>query len=146
MDRLQHIIDLMEAVENGRALEPMLDKAMDSQADYMADLNREQLDQGIRADGSPLPAYSPRTRKIKVLLGQQTDPMNLRDTGSFQDHIRTEKAGKFGRELRSTDTKEEILSNRYGEEILGLTVDNIAKVGFASIPFIQTQLQAYFKI
>jgi len=95
--------------------------------DLARKLNEEQLDAGQRSDGSSLPPYSQVTVAIKQAKGQQTAPMNLKDTGDFRDQIRLRLTKNFGF-LMSTDEKNEELKNRYGSLIFGLTAENELKV------------------
>lgn len=143
-DQLDIVLSKFEAIQKGK-LEDFFEKAIDSQAPEMEEMNRRQLDQGLKSDGTRLPAYAPRTKKIKAILGQQTAPMNLRDTGSFQDHIKAKKYGKF-LELQSDDVKEGKLVETYGEAILGLTEENEARIGEAALEEVNKELKNFLAL
>jgi len=77
------------------------------------ELNREQLGNGLRSDGSEiLPSYSPYTVQIKKLKGQESRFVTVKDTGAFWAGIRSDVNG-----LRiidySTDPKSDKLKKKY---------------------------------
>jgi hypothetical protein len=86
----------------------------------IVELNREQLNEGVRADGSPItPKYTPFTIMKKIEKGQRFDVVTLRDTGSFQDKMKLFVAGaKFT--VVSQDEKAKKLEGKYGD-IMGLS-------------------------
>ena len=90
---------------------------------FVEDLNRKQLGQGIRADGTPIgPYYTKNTVNIKKEKGQPFDRVRLKDTGSFYEKIFVEVfAQSFMTE--SADPKSEELQQKYGN-IFGLTPEN----------------------
>lgn len=127
-------------------LEAMVTQAVDAQAEEMAEMNREQLEDGGRADGSALPPYKPLTVQIKSAKGQQTQPMNLRDTGSWQGRIMAKKYGKY-LEIISTDRKDQMLADRFGEQILGLTEENMQRLLDSNVrPDVDKRVVKFFKV
>jgi len=97
----------------------LAEEAINENASKAEELNREQLNAGVLADGSLLPNYSMKTVREKRKKNQQVFPMNLRDEGKFWGGI-TFKA-KGGKILSdSKDSKYPILSERYGVQITGL--------------------------
>lgn len=80
-------------------------------------------------------------------MGQQIDPPNLRDTGSWQDHI---EAVKFHSrqyyEMQSADVKDEMLAENYGEEILGLTDEHVIVVSEEMLPDMINLTKKYFNL
>jgi hypothetical protein len=140
--RLYSLLDRLEKVALDR-IEVFVDKAATAQAGLMADLNREQLNDGIKSDGTPItPAYKPRTIEIKKRKGQPYNKVTLLDKGPFQAGIKaSKKMGVF--ELESTDSKEEDLKEKYSEEIEGLTEENLAKVSKAMLPSLIRQTKNY---
>lgn len=127
LDNIDQTIRRLQKFAGPDGLERIVEKAIDRQADYMVELNRDQLEDGMRSDGSQLPPYSPATVEIKNAKGQQTQPMNLRDTGSWQGRLHVKKYDKY-MEIISDDPKEGKLIERFGENIEGLTDENIDKV------------------
>lgn len=105
-------------------LDSVLTDVIAANAVYIEDLNRKQLNQGIRADGSAItPYYKPQTVEIKREKGQLTDRVRLYDTGDFYESIFVE-VFEDAFDLDATDEKTAALKAKYGSDILGLTADN----------------------
>lgn len=71
--------------------------------------------------------YKPFTLKIKQENDQPTDRVTLRDTGDFHENFKiifTEDSF----EITSSDWKTESLKKKYGDEIFGLTEENLSLV------------------
>lgn len=91
------------------------------------DLNTDQLNAGQNAKGQPIrPPYRPLTVVIKQAKGQSTNRVTLKDEGDFHKSIFV-KTHQNAFELEATDPKTAALTDKYGEEILGLTEANIAE-------------------
>jgi len=88
----------------------------------ISDLNTEQLNKGQKADGGTTGDYASISYKGRLR------PVDLYDTGAFHKSI---KANPFGKafEMKATDEKTEMLQDRYGDDILGLTDENITEAG-----------------
>lgn len=92
----------------------------------MADMNVDQMLQGIDADGTQIGEY----RSISyAAMKQRMNPrppamwVDLHLTGDFHDGLFAKYSGnnlKFG----STDSKTNDLTRKYGENIFGLTKNN----------------------
>jgi len=136
-NRLQRLAD--------GGMEEILEKALDEEEDFILDLNRAQLEDGMRADGTQLPPYSPYTVQIKAAKGQQTQPMNLRDTGAWQSRFQMRKYDKFF-EIVSTDYKDVRLVERFGEQIEGLTQENIGVALDKMLPHMQEEFKRRLKV
>lgn len=92
------------------------------------DLNIAQLQAGIDSQKKQIkPDYTDYTKSIKQAKGQPTNRVTLKDEGDFYKSI-TYKADAKGVEYKATDIKTTALEEKYGEEILGLTDDNIFEV------------------
>lgn len=92
-------------------------KAVQMSQDVMADLNAEQINTGLKANGELMPDYSLRS---VIQYGKPYGPIRLRDTGAWQQGLYAKVEGEkvvFG----STDEKDRMLRERYGEEIEGLS-------------------------
>lgn len=120
-------LDLNEATE--RAL-----KARQEDISY---LNRDQLKIGMRADGSFLPPYSP----VSVSkFGKNPGIIKLYDTGAFYDGIKPE-FDKASFDIKDTDNKTDMLQDRYGDNILGLSDYSIGELAQDSLGQIQYELR-----
>jgi hypothetical protein len=92
------------------------------------DLNIAQLQSGINSKKDQIkPDYTDYTKAIKQAKGQPTNRVTLKDEGDFYKSI-AYKADAKGVEYKATDIKTTALEDKYGEEILGLTDDNIGEV------------------
>jgi len=81
----------------------------------IAELNREQLLHGKRADGTNMPDYSYISVKT---FGKPDGPIMLYDTGAFHSSMQVDVGGdEF--EILAEDKYR--LEERFGEEIYGLT-------------------------
>lgn len=71
------------------------------------DLNKAQLlNSGVDSEGKPLGEYAPFTVEERQKKGLQTDFIDLRYTGKFQDRMQLSKNGVKGeREMTSRDPK-----------------------------------------
>lgn len=90
--------------------------SIESTKNEVADLNRERMLAGKRADGSSMPNYS----KISVdVFGYPPGPIRLKATGSFQEKI-TIEVTNIAIVQDSSDSKSKMLQGRYGETIFGM--------------------------
>jgi hypothetical protein len=91
----------------------------------IAELNREQLRKGKRSDGSNiLPAYSPKYAKRKR---RTPTPVILYDEGNYYEGF-IQKFTNDGFSMFSTDQKNDILAEKYGVKIQGLTKESRIKL------------------
>ncbi len=108
------------------------DLAIIGNDDEIVDLNKAQLlVVGVDSDGKQLGTYSPFTVEKRKQKGLQTDFIDLRFTGDFQDNMVIKKTGRSQFELDSTDPKWsfEILRNPDAwPHAIGLTDDNENRV------------------
>lgn len=110
---------------------------------WIIEMNQKQLfEQGINRLGIKLEdadkggytvsgfykGYSPRTKEIKRKKGQPYDRVTLKDTGEFYASFRIElRPGEL--EIVANPMKDgESLFTRWGEEVLGLTEENMQKL------------------
>lgn len=84
--------------------------------DFINTLNRNQLLDGVKADGSTMPDYAESNTK--------TGAINLFDTGAFQGGIGSMFENDDEFKLMSTDDKTDILISKYGN-ILGLNQQSL---------------------
>ena len=92
----------------------IIDHSIASNEHEISDLNREQLNKGLTANGRDLGEY--RNFGYKGRLR----PVDLRDTGAFQEKIfAVPFQDKL--ELIGTDEKTDKLQDKYGDDIIGLS-------------------------
>ncbi len=89
----------------------IIDKAFDVTADNLADINRERMNDGLRADGTEQPHYSYISQKV---YGYPDEPIKLKATGAFQAGIEVKRDGNVIH-TSSTDPKTKKLEKKYGE-------------------------------
>lgn len=94
--------------------------ALIQEGEFIEELNRQQLAEGQRSDGTSLPDYSPTSINV---FGKPPGPIKLFDEGDFYEGI---NANIFNDEFRieGEDEKTAMLIARYGEMILGLSEEN----------------------
>lgn len=92
-------------------------EALTESADALADLNAEQINTGLKADGSEMPDYSFRS---VFQYGKPPGPIRLRDTGAWQAGIYVKVEGDKV-VFNNTDGKDQMLTDKYGENIKGLS-------------------------
>jgi hypothetical protein len=140
-DKLDKLIRRLQALpETARKI---TEQQLDAQVDFMADLNREQLQAGLNTDGSEIePPYAMSTVMRKSILGQPTDKVTLFDYGDFYAGIVFRKFGDIY-EAQSTDWKDEMLQAKYGSKILGLSPESVSRVCDAIEPGLRIELYKY---
>lgn len=114
-----------------RVSNTIVELSMDSLNDkesQIEDLNLEQLNVGIDANSEEIiPKYTERTVEIKKAKGQPFDRVTLKDEGDFHKSI-TYKVNAKNIEYTATDPKTEALTDKYGEDVLGLNANSKARV------------------
>lgn len=104
------------------------ESAQEQVKELMVQLNKEQLEEGIRSDGDDIfPPYALSTIYKKIKKHQPTDRVTLKDKGAFYAGITVTENAK-GFQLTSTDKKRGKLKTKYSYYIFGLTPRNLAKV------------------
>lgn len=116
--------------------------------DYVVvDMNfSEQLaTEGVNRNNVPImdyKPYSPATVWYKQSKGQPYDRVTLKDGGDFHSDGQLERVDDLTAEIISTDSKSEMLQDKYGKEILGLKPDNMVELREHYIkPYLKEQLQ-----
>ena len=119
-------LDLLETL-HGVNIAATAAETIEEKGEVMADLNAEQLAQGLRSDGTEiLPDYAPLTvelKKEKSGLAAVTDHVTLYDTGSFYRQLVAEVQGD-AIIYDSRDEKADDLDEKYSTakgSIYGLT-------------------------
>lgn len=119
MDRITSLIRKLEDYRDN--INSYLEAATIEAEDTIIDMNISQLyDSGERRDGTKItPAYAPETVAIKKKKGQPTNRVTLRDTFDWQASFWVQFYPD-GFEIKASDWKTERLTQKYGDEILGL--------------------------
>ena len=97
--------------------------------DMIIQMNTEdQLEeQGIDSLGRALGEYAPFTIQEKIEKGQRYDHITLKDTGAFYDSwVVSVNAGAILLDADDTSLYDEPLFTVWGEDVLGLTEENLA--------------------
>lgn len=119
MDRITSLIGKLEDYRDN--IYSYLEAATIEAEDTIIDMNISQLyDSGEKRDGTKItPAYAPETVAIKKKKGQPTNRVTLRDTFDWQASFWVQFYPD-GFEIKASDWKTERLTQKYGDEILGL--------------------------
>lgn len=114
---LQPWIDKLRTLE--ASVTEGLDLAIRNELNTMADLQREQLEQGKGADNNPLTredgrtGYSNKYKARRGGKGLQTAHVDLKVTGDFHEGIQAKRIAKNRIQLFSTDYKNKFLPGQY---------------------------------
>lgn len=102
-----------------------LQQSFNNNQDQAKDLNRVQMFAGIKIDNSAiLPDYADSTKRYKFNKGQPIDRVTLRDTGVFYRDL-TIEARPDEVVFSSPTTYSAFLFDKYGNNVLGLTMQNM---------------------
>lgn len=93
----------------------VIDDAIEETLPDVEAINRERMLDGVKSDGSIMPNYSIISQEV---YGYPDEPIKLRDTGAFHAGITAKRQGDAIVQT-STDSKTEMLVDRYGETIFG---------------------------
>ncbi len=117
------IIELRDNINDYIRLEVIEDEA------FICDMNSENqlFEKGITREGIKINSYVPYSKNtiaVKIAKGQPTNRVTLRDTGEFHaSFVVYADDTKFF--IDAKDWKTNKLGEKYGEEIFGLTDENI---------------------
>jgi hypothetical protein len=113
----------LKVLSNSLLIEMIEDILNDMEVE-LVEMNKEQLEQGVKADNTLMPSYSDNTLKYKEKKGSL---IALYDTGDFwASFFATASMGLL--EMDATDWKRDMLVEEYGSTILGLTPENLKRV------------------
>lgn len=101
----------------------IINQSIDNTLTELENINRERMNDGLRADGSEMPTYSFISQKV---YGYPDSPIKLKATGAFQAGIQAKREGNVI-STTSTDPKTKKLEKKYGENygtsVFGLSKD-----------------------
>ena len=96
---------------------------------FIIDLNHGQLQSGIDSQGESLGEYAPSTIEYKKRKGQIHTHITLKDSGDFYDSFQVVVTSTdiiiITKPVKSDGTN---LIEEYGEDIVGLTPENLEKL------------------
>lgn len=129
MKLLNDLIKRLEEFEKGLSSGFFVQTIILENEAYIVDLNAQNqlFEQGINSVGIDIADYMPYsdlTISIKTALGQPTNRVTLRDEGDFESSFYIQVDDKQFT-IKASDWKTEKLMIKYGDEILGLTQENI---------------------
>lgn len=117
--------DLAKRVKSGTnkgSLDGYVAKALRANKETVAEYNREQLERGIDSEVRDLGIYKDFNYK------NRWRPVDLKLTGDFHRSIKP-KFGSSAFEMTSNDPKADMLQDKYGDTILGLSLEDIHELG-----------------
>lgn len=138
----------IEARLRGIDVVGLFDNVLEGHLEQIADLNREQLNKGLRADGTSMSDYrNSAANEIYIddkiergVYDQSIYPaMNFYDKGGFQKGIKA-KLTLFDVEITSSDWKADKLDAMANGEALGITEDSLETVREDILPEFQEKL------
>lgn len=100
--------------------------AMEQNEARIVYLNQTQLLEGKRKDGSSLGTYRPLTIQKRLEKGRQAGFVDLFMEGNFQNRMKLFIKGR-DYDMQSEDWKNDMLQDKYGESIFGLSAENKVK-------------------
>lgn len=126
MATIKEMIARVSVVEKN--IDSYLLEQVNNEEDFVLDLNRDQLGLGLDSGNNSItPPYTPFTKQIKRIKQQPTDRVTLKDTGDFYRSFFLVFGDDYF-ELDAKDKKVDELELKYGDDILGLTSDNVGVV------------------
>lgn len=126
MATIKEMIARVSVVEKN--IDSYLLEQVNNEEDFVLDLNRDQLGLGLDSGNNSItPPYTPFTKQIKRIKQQPTDRVTLKDTGDFYRSFFLVFGDDYF-ELDAKDKKVDELELKYGDDILGLTSENVGAV------------------
>lgn len=132
MDIIKSLLNRVIEFDNGLTSGQFMKEAIEENEAFIVELNsQDQLfEKGITSTGVSIMDYAPyseTTIEIKSQKGQPVNRVTLRDEGDFHSSFYIELSDdEF--EIYANDWKIKDLTKYYGDEIMGLTDENIMVV------------------
>lgn len=112
----------------------------------MLALNRGQLMQGKRSDGSDItPEYKHTTRLKKTKQGADPDTVSLYHTGDFQRQMYLDIRNDT-LEIDTLDPKSHLIKAKYGEKIFGIGNDSREQYIENVLPEFKNKIETVLKL
>lgn len=128
MEKLKRLLRLFQNIRQETEAKAIAHLSSALTKARISDMNTERLlNEGMRADGVPLGEYAASTIRMKQARGQEYRWVTLRDQGDFHRGISVDTA-KGAIEVTSSDAKTDMLLDRYGDAVLGLTPADIQEL------------------
>lgn len=130
MEKIQRLIDNLSYIEKNFDL--YVEDIIREKEQIIINFNRESqlYNKGITSKSKDISSYKPYRRvtiQIKQDKGQPTDRVTLKDRGDFYEGFYIEYFEE-GFLISSTDEKTKKLKAKYGEDIFGLTNENLSNL------------------
>lgn len=126
-------------------MKEIVEKSIKKNEAEAIDLNTDQLYSGIDSLGNSLGTYTEFTKRQKRAKGQPSDRVTLKDEGDFYDGFNI-RSKKFPFILDSSDSKTDMLADKYGDDIFGLTPKNTKEYAREIVlPFAQDRFKEEIK-
>lgn len=124
-----------------KAVRKMTSKTLKGLIPFISKANVQQMEIGVKPDGSFQPPYAPAS----IEMGKEPGPIKLKDTGAFHEGVfsGTKMKGENDLEIKSKDWKSDMLEKHY--DPFGLTKENLKKVTAEITEELVKQLKEYFK-
>jgi len=107
----------------------LITESLEEMEQYLIQLNKEQLGEGLDSEGRSLGQYTDATLAIKQQKGRPAKGYNITlfDTGDFYKSFLVSVIGN-SLIMESKDWKESELISSFGQNIFGLTIDKKEEV------------------
>ena len=145
MDRLDQLIDKLKGFDAD--ILATIEAVVRENEATILDMNAEDqlFLKGIDRNGVSISDYAPYseiTKEIKRMKGQPTARVTLRDEGDFHSSFYIEYLAD-GFKIGAKDGKTEKLVKKYGNQILGLTDENVKEL---ATEYIKPELNEKLKL
>ncbi|OOG19133.1 hypothetical protein BWD42_04065 [Sphingobacterium sp. CZ-UAM] len=137
MEGFEALDNLVARVKSGTTkgkLDKYVGSALRANKEDIANFNKEQLSRGEDSEDGDLGTYHDFNYK------NRWKPVDLKLTGDFHNSIKP-KFGSNSFEMTSNDSKAEMLQDKYGDSILGLSTEDIQEVGLDIVGQVQYGLK-----
>ena len=146
MERLKKVLRNTKRIKINRILNKILLDKVIQQRIISLNIFNQLFDEGINSVGVKLDViggeYSPYTIEAKKGKGQPVDRITLRDTGAFYESFYITLGSTYF-DINANPIKDgvDILKDRWGEDVLGLTSEIIELLGNILKPLIIEELK-----
>ncbi|WP_293916539.1 MULTISPECIES: hypothetical protein [unclassified Sphingobacterium] len=121
-EALDNLVSRVRSGTSDGSLDDYVSSSLKANRNTISDYNREQLESGMDSELRDLGIYKDFNYK------NRWRPVDLKLTGDFHNSIKP-KFGSKDFEITSNDQKADMLQDKYGDDILGLTLEDIHELG-----------------